>query len=435
MTQGTIGTPIVPGVGTGLLVAQPLPATWLALHRYMRIMGVVAPPHFFGSYNATVFPVSGTCDSVVPRHGWQLRDVASREEILNEILLAEQEISTEMGFNISLGFITNELHQYPKPYEVLAVGAGGIGTNNLEISIPVGGGYAVEGGVRKLELVGAASTGGGGLEYTDEDGDGIAETAKVTIATSFANVCEHKVYVSDVDGAPEWEIRYPKKKYISGANIVFEFDIWLFINPDIDARFPTIDQYRAIDFSDTGNLLASVDIYRESVDNTQASVRFFWEAGADSGSLVYQDGVLIVRNHTLGEIIPRPATYNADTGVWDADNWVVGRDPDQVRISYYAGHVSQEFLNGVSCDPMSEIYARAVAYMATARLTRSICGCEGILQFFDSMRVDLAMVSGESYNISFKDLDNPFGTKYGEVKAWRLLGKVSRDKQVEVAVI
>ena len=146
--------------------------------------------------------------------------------------------------------------------------------------------------------------------------------------------------------------------------------------------------------------------------------------------------MLVVRDHVYGEVIPRPATYNSTTGNWDASAWVVGRDPEQVRISYYAGSVSREFLNGVSCDPMSEIYAKAVAYMATARLTRSICSCPGVIVFFDNMREDLALSTGtQSYSITPQDLANPFGTRLGEIMAWRLLSKVSSDKQVEAAVI
>ena len=134
--------------------------------------------------------------------------------------------------------------------------------------------------------------------------------------------------------------------------------------------------------------------------------------------------------------MPRAATYNTVTGIWDADNWVVGRDPDQVRISYYAGNVSKEFLNGVSCDPLGEVYARAIAYIATARLTRSICGCEGVVKFFDDMQEDMALVENSRlHSISMRDMDNPFGTRLGEIKAWRLLGKVSRDRKVEAVLI
>jgi len=404
----------------------------------MRIMGVISPPHFYGSYNGDVFPLRGNCDVLVPRHGWQKVDVISREEILDAIKLAEDEISEYMGFNLAPGFVENELHPYPKPYEPLAVGQYGIGTNNLELSVPAGSGDVLEAGTRKVTLIGTASTGGGGLEYTDEDGDGFLDTAKITITTTETDICKLKVYHTGMSGDQAWEIRGERRKYISSGSAVFEFDVWILIDPDRDTRYPTPDGYRALDYNDTNNLVTSVDIYFETVDNTAASVRFFWEnrSGGDSSSLVSQDGVLVVRDSASGEVIPRAATYDSDSGIWVATNWVVGRDPDQVRISYYAGSVSREFLRGVSCDPLSDLYAKAVAYMATARLPRSICSCDNTVEWFDSMRIDMALsTSSASYNVTIRDLDNPFGTRLGEIKAFRLLGKVDRDKRVEGVVI
>jgi hypothetical protein len=437
MTQGTVGSPIVPGAGSGLLLAEPLKDTWLSLNRYMKIMRVVGPPHFYGSYNGTVFPIKD-CSAVVPRHGWQLTTVVSREEIAGEIALAEEELSKYMGFNLAPEFVRNELKMYPKPYEVLAVGSYGIGTNNLEISVPTSGARTLQAGIRGIDLIGSATTGGGGLDYTDEDSDGALETATITVATTETDACNLKVYVSGQSGDPRWEIRDPRRKYISGGNVVFEFDIWLFINPDIDSRYPEEEQYRAIDFADTANLVTSVDIYKESVDNTQPSVRFFWEnTGGDASAQIYQDGVLVVRDSAAGEVIPRAATYNADSNIWVTANWVVGRDPDQVRISYYAGSVSQKFLNGISCDPLSETYAKAIAYMATARLSGSVCSCDGVVKFFDSMQEDLALrAGGRSYAIMPGDLQNPFGTRRGEIMAYNLLSKVNGDdRKVEVALI
>ena len=124
-------------------------------------------------------------------------------------------------------------------------------------------------------------------------------------------------------------------------------------------------------------------------------------------------------------------------GLWQADTWTEGRDPDQVRVSYYAGDASQAYLNGASCDPLKDVYAKAIAYMATARLTRSICSCEGTVVFFESLQEDLAVaVTGRNPRLSFKDLDNPFGTRRGEVMAWRLVGKVfDNERAMDVAVI
>ena len=134
--------------------------------------------------------------------------------------------------------------------------------------------------------------------------------------------------------------------------------------------------------------------------------------------------------------MPRAATYDSTQGIWIGDTWTVGRDPDIARVSYYAGDVSQAYLNGTTCDPLQDIYAKAIAYMATARLSRSICSCSGVVQFFEFLQKDLALSSpNESISLGFRDLDNPFGTHVGELMAWRLIGKLRRERSVEVAVI
>ena len=438
-TGGTVVIPIVGGVGTGLDIADPLHATWLSLERYLRIVGVIAPPHFWGSYEPDVWPVNN-CSAVVPRHSWQNTEIVSREAILEQIVLAEADISEITGFFLAPTYITDEIHQYPKPYDPLFNSSGGRNTVDMPLSIRVRSGKLIQGGSRAVEKIGTATTAGGSLTYTDEDGDGFAETATVTIATTESNICELKVYIADTGAAPEWEIRRPRKKSITGGNAVFEFKVWQFVDPDIDARPPS-DEYRAVDLGDTSNLVDSVDIYREYIDNTVASARFYWENAGDVGSLsdvgalTYQDGCVIVRDVQAGLLVPRIASYDTDNGRWAAAPRTISRDPDQVKVSYYAGDVSRTFLNGLSCDPLKDKYAKAIAYLATARLGGSICPCQGVLKFFEQLQIDLAAsTSSEAYNVSLNDLDNPFGTRYGEVMAWRLIGKQDREQDIDVAV-
>jgi hypothetical protein len=440
---GTTIIPIVGGVGTGLDVASALPATWLSLKRYAKIVGIIAPPHFWGGQVANIWPVN-ECAVVVPRHGWQYTEVVSREEITEAILLAEKDISEIVGFHLAPTYIKDEVHQFPRPYDPLFSSAGGINTTNIPVSIKPKTSKILQGGVRAVTKIGTATIAGGSLTYTDEDGDGFAETATVTFPTTESLARELKVYITDTLGVPEWEIRDPKRKRIEGGSVIFEFGTWQFVNPDIDAR-PPGTEYRALDLTDPANLLTSVDIYREYIDNTVASARFFWEnvgtsltagVSTDVGALTYQDGVVTVRDVHSGLLVPRAATYNATDGIWAAASWTVGRDPDQVSINYYAGDVSQTFLDGRSFDPLKDKYAKAIAYLATARLSRSICPCKGVLAFFDSLQQDLALAtSGESYNLSFGDLDNPFGTRRGEIMAWRLIGKKNRETTIEVAVL
>lgn len=443
---GTVGYPIVGGTGSGLELASELWRTHLSLDRYAKIIGVVAPPHFFGMYSSNRFPLAGSCDVVVPRHGWQLAEVVSREEILEQIHVAEQEIAEFLGYHVAPTFVTNEPHRYPKPYDPMLHSSGGLNTAGFDKSVEAKKALVIQPGQRAVSLVGTATTTGGSLVYTDEDGDGYIETATVRIATTETDICELRCFVPGMSGADAWEIRTPRKKFLDGGDIVFVFNVWLFADPDIDARYPTVDSYRALDYTDTSNLLDSVDIYRVYVDNTAESARFYWESDptcvtpgsvVDAGSLITQGGVAILRDVQSGLLVPRAASYDADLGVWTGDTWSGSRDPDIVRVSYYAGDVAQAYLSGASCDPLKDIYAKAIAYMATARLSRSICSCPGIVKFFESLQVDMATsTTGLNHTIGFRDLENPFGTHLGEIMAWRLIGKLSlREQNPEVAVI
>lgn len=447
MSGGTVGYPITGGSGSGLSIAPRLPATHLSLDRYARIIGVVSPPHFWGAYNDTIFPLQGTCDVVVPRHGWQLPLVASREEILEQIVIAEEELAGFLGYYVAPTFVKDEVHKYPKPFDPMVSSSGGLNVAAFEKSIKTRSARVLSQGIRTLTLIGTATTSGSSLTYTDEDGDGTIETVTVTMATTQTSLCEIKCYVTGTEGDPAWELRHPRSKYFDGSgNVVFQFYVWQFIDPDIDARFNTADDYRAIDYTDTSNLMSSVDIYHEDIDNTQSSARFYWESDPDCvtvgtvtdvGSLLVQDGVAIIRSAEAGLLVPRMATYDSDQSLWTADDWTVGRDPDMARVSYYAGDVSQAYLAGTTCDPLKEVYAKAIAYMATARLNKSICSCAGVVQFFENLQRDLAeAVDGSRFAVGFTDLENPFGTRQGELMAWRLIGKLgAKERAVEVAVI
>lgn len=443
---GTIGYPIIGGIGDPGPEVAPLVATWLSMERFRKIVaGAVAPPHFFGSYSPAIFPLVDKCQTVLPRHGWQYNKIISREELKLQILESEKEIAEYLGFHLAPTFVTNELHGYPKPYDPTLIGSYGLNTPGHGLSLIAKSGKLLQSGARSTTPIDTATTTGGSLTYTDEDGDGFAETATITVATSITDVRELKVYIAGTSAAPEWEVREPRKKYISGGNLVVKFFSWQLIDPDVDGAFPTVEDYRAIDITTQDYFVTSVDIYREYIDNTQVSARFFWEdtgcancggSGCDACALIYQDGCAIVRDSQLGIVVPAIATYDDDNGIWRSSSWTVGRDPDQVRVSYYAGDMSQGYRDGSAIDPLKEMYAKAIAYMTAARLPRTICSCPGVVQFFEDLRADMALnTSNLSHLISMRDLDNPFGTRLGEIMAWKLLGKVNRDKMVEVAIV
>jgi hypothetical protein len=95
------------------------------------------------------------------------------------------------------------------------------------------------------------------------------------------------------------------------------------------------------------------------------------------------------------------------------------KTPDLVRLFYYAGDQDNRFLNGDSCEALSNYWAHAIAWLATSRLERSFCGCANVQKLAEHLRQDLSLSGETSHQISFELLGNPFGTRRGAVMAWQ----------------
>lgn len=448
MASGTM-TPVTGGVGSGISYASPIPRTWLSLSRYAQILGI-NPPHFWGATGQTVFPFSGnSCSNIWPRHSWQNADQVSREDLAFAIKQAEDEISAFVGYPLAPTWFSNVSLRYPKYHRPDKYGIGGVNVRGERKSVSTNTGKIIQAGRRATTLIGTATTTGGSLSYTDEDGDGFSETATVTLPTSLSVECEIKAYFSGTSASPEWEIRWPRSITISGGFVQLVFDSWLFIDPALQAKHPTDDGFMAIDVSTINNYVTEVDIYREYTDNTAVSARFFWEpdngyvfvgcsqcgsTGCASCGYTTQDGCLLIRDVENGFIVPSPATYNSDTSQWDTNAYTVCRDPDRILAWYQAGNMDEAFLRGDSCDPLSDFFARAIAWVATARLERPFCQCGNVTALAESWRQELTYQGDYSYLVDFNLLDAPFGTRRGELMAFKALSMLGKRK-ISVGVI
>lgn len=449
MSGGTM-TPITgTGPGSGLSIASPLPYTWLSLPRYAQILGI-NPVHFQGAAGASVFPLTGnSCSNIWPRHSWQSPDQVSREDLAFVIKEAEDEISRFLGYPLAPTWYTNENHRYSQYHRPEMFSGNGVNVRGMRKSVSTRWKKVIGAGQRALTSVGTASTSGGSLVYSDEDSDGFYETATITMTTTETNECEIKAYISGMSGAKEWEIRPHKSVSISGGTLTMVFDSWLLIDPDLQAQHPTIDNTTtAIDVSDTTNFLAEVDIYREYTDNTAVSAQFFWEpvpgstvltcsncggSGCYECTFTTQNGCLLVRDVETGHVVPSPATYDSDSALWTSSAYSVSRDPDQVKLWYYAGDMDDAYLSGDSCDPLSNKFARAIAWLATARLERPFCQCGNVTSLAESWQEDITAQGETAHLVDFKVLGNPFGTRMGELMAWKVISKLG-DKKVSVGV-
>lgn len=425
-------------------MARASTPTLLSLDRYARLMGLT-PVHFAGAsapdLSPVVWPLAGSCNSIWPQWSWQNADQISREDLARAIYNAEQDIRRELGYSVAPQWIAQEVQRWPNParpewhgYIRNAPGHG--------IGFKTAWGKVIEAGRRATTLIDTATTAAAELVYSDADGDGFSELATITVSTSLtaAYACQVKVYFTGHAAAPEWEIRPLKSATISGGTLTITADSWLFIDPDLWEAFPTDDGFSAINISGTSNFVTSVDVYREYTDTTAASAQFLWERsghgrwgvlctdcggnGCATCSMPTQDGCLSIRDAETGIVSPVPATYDSDNEQWNAASYTHCDTATQVKLWYRAGAIDDRYLSGQTCEPLSEYWAQAIAWLATARLERPFCACNNVTALADDLRTDLSKTtSSASYFTPSDVIGNPFGTRKGEVMAWQRVNR------------
>lgn len=397
---------------------EPLPKTWLTLQRYAEIVSI-PPPLMFGAVAPGSLYYTNACQHPVTRFPWQNVQQASRLDIASEIAAAEQEVSEYLGYNLAPDFLTTVISDYPQEYRPDQT-AGWYGVRGQKaVALPRG--KVISGGVRAVTLLDTVSD-GDGLAFSDGDGDGFNEVVTITVTTSVTDIAEIQVFYEGHDGEPEYEIGKPFEASISGGTYTAKFYLWQIIDPDVDSRWPD-GGYVATDMTVSSNLVSELDVYRVYVDNTVPYVRIFAQDNYYNNPDVVRgaDGVFAIHDSERGLVIPTPATYDDDEEVWVATDCPFS-GPTRVRTSYYSGDMSQRFLGGRTADPLKHEYARAIAFMVTARLYRPACQCTEPLGMYNHLKRDMTeLTSGGGFLLTRKIESSQFGTRVGEVEAWRMI--------------
>jgi len=441
-----IGTPITPGFDTGIAYLVPQVYTLLPLAEYARIMGI-NPIQFMSARAPDLFADSG-CTDRWRQYAWQDDTKASREELAYEIARAERDIAKELGYWPGPMFIEDEEKEYPQFYRHGYVGRYGHDANHQQKSVKLQYGKFIAGGKRAVSLVGTATVGGSSLEYVDDDGDGFNEHARITVATSLTDACELKIYFNGKSGAKEWEVRPLKKKEISGGDFVATVDSWLLLDPELLHAFPgpSVTGYQDLDAADANNYVQAVDVYREYIDPTEQCY-LMWEGsdtcecggtGCSVCGYSTQAACLTPRDKLLSFVNPTPGTYDAVNNIWAYAELTEGYEPKKVKTSYLSG--ARE-LNYSGCYQVPRDLALAITYMATARLARPLCTtCETLRKREEELKEDLIFITsgGDATRFVTREVLNcPFGTRYGELEAWRIVKsrKGVGEMNVDVALV
>ncbi|KPL17778.1 MAG: hypothetical protein AMJ93_14635 [Anaerolineae bacterium SM23_84] len=412
--------------------------TLLSLDRWASVIGY-APPAFNGSVSNIIFPGNVACRTIF-QHPWQDHDAVSREEIAREIAMAEQDIANYLGWWPAPRWIAQDVKMYPRFHRPEYYSGGGVNVRYQMKSLKTTYGKIIEPGQRAVTYIGTAEAEGVPCSktFSDEDDDDFDETVTVSCTgVTTTDECEIKVYFVDHNGDPEWEIRPPRTREIVDGTFTATFWAWQLIDPNLWETLPTHVEggTPAVNLDDPVSFVTEVDIYREYNDPTATSAVLYWEpdpsslsgnicgcggAGCVHCTLTTQNGCATIRNAELGYLTAAPGTYDEDEGIWTSDAWSVCRDPDEVKLYYYCGNLSELNRAGRRCIGLSDQWARIIAWLATARLRRPLCDCSGVSSLVDWLQTDLALATREStYTVIWDDLSNPFGTKIGEMEAYR----------------
>lgn len=396
-------------------------ATKLPLATFAKLMGM-HPLHF----EQVVFGDQNHCDNVVFQHEWQTADKVSREEIARAIAEAESKIENALKYRLAPSWEVDEWNPTSRPRQPEFVRYTAGDARGYPQTVQADWGYFISGGVEAKTLIEAGAV----IVYTDEDGDGYAETATVTVNTSYTDKNEIAAYYPGKDGANTWEIRPTRVSFSSGvATIVFRRE--LAVNPDL---FEVLDiEGKEAVGTDDADFLETVDVYRHWNDpSTQVSL--LWgplargTCGCDGegcASCAFSAGtgcLQTVHDPRLSILSYTSANWDVDAQNYSAAAWPLARAADIARLYYRSGWRDKSLEYSYRMDPQWE---RTVAYMAAALLDRSPCDC--VKGNWQRWRQDLTLVEGSAdgnVGLGFfrnpqGNLDNPFGTTRGEVNAWR----------------
>lgn len=306
-----------------------------------------------------VNPYAGACDRVWIQEGWLDQGtgrIVGREDVARAIATAEEMIAHALGFWPAPMWITAEEHPWPLPAR---------GAQTSYPPIIADWGYIIEGGQRALTAIALNEP----LVYSDEDGDGVLDTATITITAAqmtAADAAWQEVAVFfDGETDDTWLIRCVDVVEDALGNVTITGRRSQFVDP---ALWLVADD---IDLSVNANFVTQVDVYRRYND-TSAQAQLCWKGGGGTCdpticSETCQNACLSIQDHRTSIVHTIPGTYAA--GAWTSTSFSIPRLPDAVRLWYFSGMLLQA--NG----RIKPLMAEAIVRLANTYLVEEPCGC------------------------------------------------------------
>lgn len=409
--------------------------TLLPLDTWVKIIGI-DPRHF--NQVTTNAKASTSCTTVWKQHAWQESNQVGREDVAIAIAQAEQLIAEHVGYRLLPTWEVDERQRVTPPGIPDVFNVRLEDPRQFPMSVKTDYGHLISGGIEGKTLIVADAP----VTFEDLDGDGFCETATVQVTTTLTDPTEIAVYFPGEDGRDDWEIRPLHNPRTGRRDVTITAGIATIVMATEQLVDP--DLWEALDPSDVdgavlSNFTATVDVYRHFND-PQTQVTLLWaprggtncDCGSESCVICaheVQTGCLVAKDFRRGRWFFQPGVFNVTTQAFDSRSPAVRRNPNIVRLFYYAG-----FQNQQQDEPRLEMdpaWARAVTYFSLTLLTRPLCGCDNVQGLARRMTEDVALeiATGDtstSYQLGDRILETPWGTMRGAIYAWQLANSQGR---------
>lgn len=409
------------------------------------------PFHFWQLSNSSQVPITSQCNDLIRQYAWQDADAASREEIQEAIDSAETRLMEELNYWPAPRYI-EETISWTHYYQSALANYSRAQVDGRWQGLPVSSGYIQAIGVEDLNVISASSA----LTYSDLDSDGLDDTWTLgPVATTVTDIKKIAVYFvaadrfDGTDVSERWRVM-PVQVSISGGNVTVKGRRWQTVKPILYEGISSGGSDGTIDPDDDSNFATALALYERTTDgagttNATAQSVFIWEtnpcplwatccgnssdSSSDPSALAESISRANIRDSRLGLVGIGGAVYDATTETWGAVAWGACQPPDRVTIRYYAGYPLDSTGN------MDAKFRTIVARMAAAELPKPRCSDGNGNRALYHWQFDLARAQGqmdEQYQISPADLDNPWGTRRGQVYAWRQAQKLKTRRGINV---
>jgi hypothetical protein len=269
--------------------------------------------------------------------------------------------------------------------------------------------HLIEFGSRGTTVISA----GQAVVYSDVDGDGVDDTATITVAAgSLTNTSEIQIFFQVADGAPAaadelWEIE-PATVALVGANFVITAHRSLFVKPSTIWAVPytydagNLDTPHYADIQVAGDFVTAVDVYRVYNDTTNAvqlvSDDYIGTCNCSAVTSTYSAAGARITNPRLGIFEVRPTACGCNGFI------------ESVKINYRAGLA---LVRGAVDPTLAEAIIRyANTHFGQPPLALSDRVNEKWT--YDRSPEDRELLTPDV-------IHNPFGIQRGSVFAWRTI--------------